>query len=262
MPTLPLLLIKIGGRPAESLQWIRSLLRQIAELRQSYRIALVHGGGAEVSQWSRKLGFEPQFVDGLRLTPEQEMPVIDMGLGGLMNTRILRIALACGIPAIGLSGVDGGLFTGEPQIPGSRTGRITNVSPRVAEDVMEAGYLPVISSLSCDANGEGLNINADDAANALAGAMKPDVLLFISDIAGVYNGTPGHEGAELLSRLSPKDIQDLIESGVANGGMIPKLQNAEGALRSGVGQVIIGDLPEHAKLIDLLQQRRGTNITL
>jgi acetylglutamate kinase len=260
--TKPLVIIKIGGRPAADPRLLRLLIEQIAAQRDAYLFALVHGGGSEVSRISRLLGYEPRFVDGIRQTSEEEMSVIDMGLAGVMNAMILRMCLAAGLPAAGISGIDAGLFTGEsvasPAEPPNRTGRVTEVRPTLLEYLLDGGYLPVISPVSSDEGGNGLNINADDAASALAAAVLPAKMLFVSDIPGVLDRPPGEPGSAVIAEINRRRADELIAAGTVSGGMIPKIGNALDLVEAGVGEVVIGDLA--GGLDALLNRRAGTRI--
>jgi acetylglutamate kinase len=243
---LPLALIKIGGRPAGEPSLLRRLIADIRRRSSDYRFALVHGGGNVVSELSRRLGIEPRFIDGIRQTSREEMAMIDMGLAGRVNAEILRAALAEGLPAIGISGIDAGLCIGEAlESDGgrdNRTGRVTKVDPGVLHYLLKGGYLPVISPVSSDIGGKGLNINADEVAEALAKAMLPEKMLFISDTPGVMNGPTESPDSMTIDRLDEAAVSELIENEVISGGMIPKVNGALQLVASGVGEVVIGDL--------------------
>jgi acetylglutamate kinase len=273
----PYLVIKIGGRPAASLDRLRELFVDIKDLQEDYSPVLVHGGGAEVSQISRTFGLEPTFVNGIRMTTEPEMDVVDMVLAGLMNTRLLRQASISGVQAVGLSGVDGGLWTCESiDSPGlqtkhpdnwtkaqiaqpeykNRTGRVITTNPQVLRYLCAGGYVPVLSSVAQDAQGFGLNINADDGALAVAEGLKAFGLMYISDIPGVLK----HE--QPISYLTPAIIQQEISNQVITGGMIPKVQASVTALDQGVGRVVIGDYTQRGDLLKLVRAEKGTTIGL
>ncbi|AHC16371.1 acetylglutamate kinase [Salinispira pacifica] len=243
-------IIKIGGRCASDMKLIRGLLQEIRDAGPDRPWILVHGGGDVVSTISRKYGVEPRFIDGIRQTGPHEMELIDMGLAGVVNTSILRMAAALGIPAVGISGVDAGLISAEPLSHDNHTGRVTNCRPDVIFHLLNGGYLPVISPVSSGSDGSGLNVNADDAALAIAGAIRPENLVFISDIPGVMNN------GERIPELNADMSHQLIQDGIISGGMIPKVQNALAAVESGCGEAVIGDLQEG--LAGLLANRRGT----
>lgn len=254
------LVVKIGGRPASLLPRLDALFSDLQELMPAYRPVLVHGGGSELSEYSKKLGIEPKFVDGIRMTSEVEMDLADMVLAGLMNTRLLRRAKLVGLKAVGLSGVDSGLFeAGQIEHAGSeknRTGSISSVNTGIIEDLCEGGYLPVLSSVAADREGEGLNINADDAAQALAQALQAEALVYISDIPGVL------KDGKVIPALDPELIEAEIAFGTIQGGMIPKVRAAVSALKKGVSRVLISDFEKTGDLATLLEGGRGSSISL
>ena len=179
--------VKIGGKAADDRGCMAGLADELAALSREHPVVLVHGGGAEVTAVSRAFGIEAVFKDGVRQTSAQEMDVVDMVLRGKVNSQIVRLLRSRGLNAAGVSGSDGGTFTGEPLGgPGSptRTGEITQVDPRLLTTLLAAGFLPVVSSTSMDSEGVGLNINADTAAFKVAAKLQAAVLVFLSDIPG------------------------------------------------------------------------------
>ena len=256
------LVIKIGGKPASNQAVLDALIADIGDLFQAGNgrhliPVLVHGGGADVTELSKRLGLEPTFVGGKRMTSPAEMQIVEAVLAGNVNTRILRRFLAAGIPAVGLSGVDGGLFTAVSIDPasGNRTGSITATQPKIVEDLGKAGYATVISSVSCDEQGEGgFNINADDAAMALAIGLKAHSLVFLSDIPGIL------KNGSVLLKVDPEIAEAEIAAGVISGGMIPKVQSSLGALEQGVGSVVIGGYQNRGDLPGFLDGQLGTSM--
>ena len=254
--TKPIAIVKIGGAVGQNI--LSMLLADMAEL--PYHWILVHGGGKQVSKISRHYGIEPRFIDGIRQTSPPEMDIIDMGLAGLMNTAILRRALSLGIRAVGLSGVDAGLFISEKISDDNHTGRISTVNPEILHYLLAADYLPVISSVSGNSAGEGININADDAALALAAAILPEKLIFISDIAGVLGPEDSQGKRERIPLLDGKKAREMIQTGIISNGMIPKVENALRSVREGSAAVLIGSIDESGDLNRIIQQQRGTKI--
>lgn len=250
--------IKAGGRAAENRAALESLASEIHGLSDLVRFVFVHGGGAAVSSIQQTYGVEPRFIDGKRLTSPSEMDLVDMGLSGLMNTCLVRLFQKQGLQAIGLSGVDGALFTGASLTDPAenRTGEVIEVKPELILLLEKEGYLPVVCSVSTDREGNGININADEAALALAVALKADDLLFISDIPGIMK-----EGTVALS-LNKKEAEQWITEGTIAGGMIPKVQSSLTALAQGVGTIVIGDYKKKGDLEGLLNFTRGTGISL
>ena len=263
--TKPYIVVKIGGRPASVPEVLDALVSDIGKLQAGssndsgrYSMVLVHGGGAVVSELSKKLGLEPRFVAGIRQTSRPEMDVVEMVLAGSVNTRILRRFLAQKIPAVGLSGIDAGLFVSESIDPASdsRTGRVQKVDATVVEDLSEGGYIPVISSVSSDAGGSGaLNINADDAAMAIAVALKAERLIYLSDIPGILKNN------EVMQRIDATLAKTEIEAGTISGGMIPKVNSSLQAVASGVGAVVIGGFQQSGDLAAFIEARQGTSIS-
>ncbi len=248
------LLVKVGGKAAEDRDSLAALCDEIAVLSRDLHVVLAHGGGAEVTAVSKKFGIEAVFKDGIRQTSPEEMDIVEMVLAGRMNKHIVRLCRSCGLDAVGLSGPDGGLFLGRPAGAGSRTGEISAVDRRILDLLLEGGFLPVISPTSMDAQGSGLNINADSVAFALARELPASALVFLSDIPGVLRG------GEVIPELSARETAGLIESGVISGGMIPKVKASLDALSHGVGTVIIGRYEAAGDLARLLAGSAGTRI--
>ncbi|HTH14498.1 MAG TPA: acetylglutamate kinase, partial [Spirochaetia bacterium] len=252
-----MIFVKIGGVVATDPNLLSSLLADFAGLK-NHQFVLVHGGGKEVTALGEKFGLQAEFQNGIRLTSPAEMEVVDMVLGGKINIDLVRRARAAGLAAVGLGGQDGGLFTGEVR-PGagktdSRTGTITRTDTGLLEVLTRSGYFPVVNSTSCDAGGRGLNINADEAAEALAIAARAEALVFISDIAGVL------KDGQVLPRLDGPTIDAEVASGVIGGGMVPKVRSAHQAVRAGVGRVVIGGFRAPGDLDKLLSGVWGTTI--
>lgn len=257
------LVVKIGGRPASNQTVLDALITDIGALNAKRHPdkrlipVLVHGGGADVTELSKRLGLEPTFVGGKRMTSPAEMQIVEAVLAGNVNTRILRRCLAQKIRAIGLSGVDAGLFTAQSidSAADNRTGSISTTDVQVIRDLGAAGYVSVVSSVSCDPKGEsGLNINADDAAMALAIALQAQCLIFLSDIPGILkDGT-------VLNKVTPSIAEAEIAAGVISGGMIPKVRSSLGALQSGIRSVVIGGFQEQGDLQGFITGRLGTSM--
>lgn len=256
-PGKPVVTLKIGGKAAEEDAALRELALDLKDLRQSGRHALlVHGGGAEVSRLSRELGIEPVFHEGVRVTSPEEMDIVEMILCGKVNKRLVRLLQACGLPAVGLSGADGRIFTGRSLgrvlERETRTGQVERVEPGLLLLLLEAGYFPVLSSTTADEAGVGVNINADTVAFELACGLRSHALVFLSDIPGVL------AGGQVLRRLRRAEVKEHIRSGTISGGMIPKATSALEALRRGVGRVVIGQFAGRGSLAALLAGELGT----
>lgn len=246
------IVVKVGGEVAADERAVRDLA---ADMRGDGPWLLVHGGGAEVTDLSRRLGLEPQFRDGVRMTSAAEMDVVDMILSGLVNKRLVRRLQAAGLDAVGLSGSDGRVLRGRSIGKGNRTGDVGQVEPRLLAALLREGFLPVLCSTSMDREGVALNINADTAALAVARALKARTLVFVSNVPGVL------KAGEVMPKLTRELSLREIERGTITGGMIPKVQACLGALESGVGSIVIGDLPGPGSLAALVCGARGTRIT-
>ena len=230
--------VKIGGNELDRPVWVAECARA---LRDAGPVVVVHGGGQAVSAWSRRLGLPVEQRDGLRVTTPEIAQVVEMVLGGPMNRLLVSALRDAGLDAIGLSGVDGGLLTAQPIQQGSELGEvgtIETVRASLLQSLLLAGLTPVIAPVapSLSAPVRPLNVNADQAAAAIAAALNAQELLFVSDVPGVtVDGVP-------QPTLSAAEVEPLIELGVASGGMAAKLRAAAQALSAGVRAVRIGDL--------------------
>jgi len=250
--------VKAGGGALESEAAARGLVEQVEILHQlGIRVVLVHGGGAQSSAVARRLGVEPRFVDGRRVTDEAMLEVTAMVLNGLVNTRLLARCRAAGLPAVGLSGVDAGLLDARRRPPVARAdgnggmelvdygqvGDLAAADPRVLVTLLDAGMVPVVSPLSAAADGTLLNVNADTAAAALAVALAAEKLLFLTGAPGILE-RPEDPGS-LVSYTDLAGLARLRGQGSLGGGMLPKAGAIEAALAGGVPRVHIlsHDLP-------------------
>jgi acetylglutamate kinase len=252
----PPFLLKIGWRMAEQDDQLRQLAADLKDLRSEFDLVLVHGGGAEVTRISEQLGFRPLFHEGIRVTTAEEMDIVEMILSGRVNKRLVRLFQAAGLPAVGLSGADGRLYSGRSlgrinEVP-TRTGKVANVELGLLRQLLEAGYFPVVSSTTMDETGEGININADTVAFELACALESRVLMFLSDIPGVM------KGGAVIPLLRSEEVKAEIRSATISGGMIPKATSALEALKRGVGTVIIGQYGGRGSLRALVGGDMGT----
>lgn len=247
----PLICIKTGGRAMEDPDVAAQFSAELQSLATDIRFVVVHGGGAAVTRISTRFGLETRFRDGIRLTSAQEMEVVDMVLAGAVNTALVR---SIGRRAVGLSGCDAGLFTGERISPDSHTGRVVATDTAIVESLTREGWVPVISSVSTTSDGTALNINADEAALAIARNVPAAKLIFMSDIPGILKND------EVIRRMTPSDTEAAIDQGVITGGMIPKVRASAGALEAGVGMVAIGRYQRTGDLASFIAGERGTSI--
>jgi len=233
------LVVKIGGGQVDDPHFLEGLVGVVRDM-SGHQLSLVHGGGKEIASWQERLGLEPHFVEGLRVTDVQSLQVAEMVLSGLVNKRLVARLVTGGVLAVGLSGVDGGLIRVErmrhPAGDLGYVGHIVEANPCVLEALLEQGLLPVISPISLGLDGHTYNVNADHAAWAIARAVAAESLVFVSDVPGVLvEGRP-------LTRLGADEIEPLICDGVIGGGMVPKVRSALAALAGGVPTVRITDL--------------------
>jgi acetylglutamate kinase len=252
----PVICIKIGGTAAESKQTLNALLKDIKTLQNTYHPVLIHGGGKEVSRITRQFGLEPVFVDGIRQTSHEEMDIVEMVLAGKVNKMIVRSAVNAGLKAVGLSGSDDMLFTGKTIADNSRTGKVETVRPEIIKLLVSKNILPVISSVGTDAEGEGLNINADEVALELAEALNAEALIYISDIPGVLI-----EG-NIAATLNESECNHWIDKGEISRGMVPKVTSSLEGLHRGIRSIVIGDFISSGDLEKFIQKKKGTTLLL
>jgi acetylglutamate kinase len=250
----PDVLIKIGGELAGDASALSALAGDIVSLGRARSFVLVHGGGAEVSELMNRLGTQPVFRDGVRITAPEEMDQVDQVLSGRINKRLVRSFQEGGTNAVGISGSDGRLLIGRPIAPDCRTGEIVEVDVSLIRLLLEGGFFPIVSPTSMDREGVGLNINADTAAFALACALKASALIFFSDIPGVL------KRGKVIPSMDPLQAEREIAQGTISGGMIPKLRASLEALENGVRTILIGEYRGSGDLQALLNGENGTRI--
>lgn len=258
--------MKLGGRLCEPGKALDSLAEQLALLHQlGIRVVVVHGGGEQTSRTCRRLGIEPRIVAGRRITDEATLDVAKMMMAGTVNTDLLAALQRAGAPAVGISGVDGGLLkaarrpvqrvndpdTGESRlIDFGLVGDIESVQPQLLTHLQAGGYLPVVCSLAGDGAGGVLNINADTVAAQLAVVVKAAKYVLVSTVDGVLSDA--QNPATLLTQLDVADLDALIERGAITGGMLPKLAACRAALSGGVPRVhVINGLTPDAILAEV-----------
>lgn len=252
MPTAPLV-IKVGGNDLAADGFVPALAEAVAALHAARPCIVVHGGGRAISALMEKLGVEPVYVDGQRVTDRAALEAAEMVLSGSINKALTLALLNAGLDALGMSGVDRGLLRVEPWGDGmGLVGRIVAVRADVLHDLAAGGVVPVISPISSGPEGR-YNVNADHAAGAIAGAVRASQAVFVSDVPGV-SGADG-----VIDHLSAEQARALIAEGVIHGGMIPKVDAALAALEAGAQQAVITDL---AGLRAGLRAGSGTAITL
>ena len=216
------------------------------------KVVLVHGGGPEITEMLGKIGKKSEFVNGLRVTDKESVDIVQMVLAGKINKNLVNLLQNKGGKAIGLCGLDGHMIKAEMKDERlGYVGEITDVNVQPILDVLEKGYIPVVSTVGCDSEGNSYNINADTAAARIAGELKCESLISMTDIDGILRDKD--DPSTLISQINVSDAPQLIREGVISGGMIPKVNCCIEAIRRGVGRVFIidGRIP-HAILIETL----------
>lgn len=241
--------VKMGGSAFSGRD---TTLQDIVTLKSlGIRPVLVHGGGNDISNLLKRLGTEPKFVGGLRVTDEATIDAVVMVLAGKVNKELTAALGALGAPAVGLSGIDGGLLEGRIKDPAlGLVGEVTRVNLKVLDAVAEAGFIPVVAPLALGEGGRPLNVNGDTAAGEIAAAMKAAKMIFLTDVEGIR----GADG-KTITQISRNQLQALIETGVVSGGMIPKVQACMKALEGAERAHIIDGREPHALIRELYTDR-------
>ena len=256
--------VKYGGSAMadESLQ--QQVIQDCVLLKLvGFKPIIVHGGGKAISKWVEKAGMTPRFVNGLRVTDEPTMEIAEMVLNRV-NKTLVKMVSSLNIKAVGISGKDGGLLHVHKKLSKGEdiglVGEIDQVNPKVLQDLLDNDYLPIVCPIGYDDNYDTYNINADDAACAIAKAMKAEKLAFLTDVAGLYKDI--NDPSTLIPELPFEELEDLLKSGCIGGGMLPKLNNCKDAVENGVARVHImdGRIP-HCLLLEIFtNQGIGTAI--
>ena len=249
-----IIVVKYGGSAMSNEELQKNVIKDVTLLKLvGFKPIIVHGGGKAISRWVEKVGKEPSFVNGLRVTDEETMEIAEMVLGRV-NKNLVTMVEELGVKAVGISGKDGGLLKVEKKYSDGKdigfVGNITEVDPKVIYDLLEKDFLPIIAPVGLDENFQTYNINADDAACAIAKAVGADKLVFLTDIEGLYRDI--NDKSTFISRLTASQAESLISEGVIGGGMLPKLGNCTSAVRNGVNRVHIldGRIP-HCMLLEI-----------
>ena len=248
------LVIKYGGNAMLDDSLKRAVMRDLVLMRLvGINPILVHGGGPEINDAMRRLGKEPAFVAGRRVTDSETMEIVEMVLAGKTNKGIVALLNREGAQAVGLCGKDANLFVAEKDIDNGDlgfVGKVVAVNPQVIHTLVAAGYIPVVSSVAVGAEGEAYNINADTAAAALASALHAEKLILMTDVEGVYRDFSDKDS--LVGEMTSEEARRWISEGIVDKGMIPKLDACATAVEDGVPRAhIIDGRREHALLIEL-----------
>lgn len=253
-----IIVVKYGGSAMVDEELKKKVIEDVTLLKLvGFKPIIVHGGGKEISKWVSKAGKEPQFVNGLRVTDAETMEIAEMVLGKV-NKGLVALVQQLGIKAVGISGKDGGLLKVKKKYSDGKdigyVGEVTEVDPKVIYDLLEKDFLPVICPIGMDENFDTYNINADDAACAIARAVNAEKLAFLTDIEGVY--ADPNDKSTLISVLTTEEAGKLIGTGNIGGGMLPKLNNCIEAVENGVSKVHIldGRIP-HCLLLEIFTHK-------
>lgn len=254
---------KYGGNAMTDPQLKKSVMQDILLLQLvGVKVILVHGGGPEISAMLKKLSIESHFENGLRVTDDATMEVVQMVLAGKVNKSLAADLSALGGRAVGLCGIDGGLIkVHQKNEKLGHVGEIDEINTKILDDLLDGGFIPVISSIGIDDDGNPYNINADTAAAKIAAALHAESMVVMSNINGVLRDKDDENS--LISQMSLADAEELKKSGIIAGGMIPKVDCCTNAVKEGVKKVFIinGEIP-HAILIELLtDEGLGTMFT-
>ena len=253
-----IIVVKYGGSAMESEEFQKNVIKDVTLLKLvGFKPIIVHGGGKAISKWVGKVGKEAEFVNGLRVTDGETMEIAEMVLNRV-NKCLVRMVQELGVKAIGISGKDSGLLKAKKKLSGGQdigfVGEVETVDPKILYDLLDNDYLPIIAPVGMDENFETYNINADDAACAIAKAVHAEKLAFLTDIEGVYEDIK--DPSTFISRLTCSEADALIASGNIGGGMLPKLANCTDAVKEGVKRVHIldGRIP-HCLLLEFFTNK-------
>ncbi len=253
-----IVVIKYGGSAMSDETLQRNVIKDVTLLKLvGFKPIIVHGGGKEISRWVLKVGKESTFVNGLRVTDAETMEIAEMVLNRV-NKRLVTMVQELGVKAVGVTGKDGGMIHVERKYADGQdigfVGNITNVEPKLLFDLLDKDFLPIVAPVGLDDDFQTYNINADDAACAIARAVGADKLVFLTDIEGLYRDI--NDKSTFISRLSATEARGLIENGIIGGGMLPKLGNCISAIEDGVNRVHIldGRIP-HSLLLEIFTNK-------
>ena len=252
------IVVKYGGSAMVDHELKKNVIRDVALLKLvGFRPIIVHGGGKEITRWINKIGLETQFVNGLRVTDKPTMEVAEMVLNRV-NKGLVSMMEKVGLKAVGISGKDGTVLQVEKKLSGGRdigfVGEVKKVNPALLNTLLDNDFIPVICPIGSDAEYHSFNINADDAACAIAKAMQAAKLVFLTDIEGVYRDPKDH--SSLISEMTLPEAREFLASGNAGGGMLPKIQNCIDAIEAGVSRVhILDGRIEHSLLLEFFTNK-------
>ena len=253
-----IIVVKYGGSAMTDEGLKKSVIEDVTLLKLvGFKPIIVHGGGKEISRWVSKVGMEPKFINGFRVTDDDTMEIVEMVLNKV-NKSLVDKVLGLGVRAVGISGKDGGLLHVKKKYTDGQdigfVGDVDCVDPKIIYDLLEKDFLPIIAPTGIDDDYNTYNINADDAASAIAKAVKAEKLAFLSDVEGVYMDMD--DPGSLISELHVSDAKGLIKDGIISGGMLPKINNCIDVVENGVKRVHIldGRIP-HCLLLEIFTNK-------
>ncbi len=253
-----IIVVKYGGSAMSDEELQKNVIKDVTLLKLvGFKPIIVHGGGKAISKWVNKVGKEAEFVNGLRVTDEETMEIAEMVLGRV-NKSLVSMVQELGVKAVGISGKDGGLLKVDKKYSNGQdigfVGDVKEVDAKILYDLLENDFLPIVAPIGMDDNFDTYNINADDAACAIAKAVGADKLVFLTDVEGLYRDF--NDKSTFISRLTATEADALIDSGIIGGGMLPKLNNCTSAVKNGVSRVHIldGRVP-HCLLLEVFTKK-------
>lgn len=253
-----IIVVKYGGSAMSDEELQRHVIQDVTLLKLvGFKPIIVHGGGKAISSWIQKTGKEAQFINGLRVTDKETMEIAEMVLGRVSKNLVTMVE-ELGVKAVGISGKDSAMLKVKKRLSGGQdigyVGEITKVDPKILFDMMDHDYLPIVAPIGLDDQFETYNINADEAACAIAKAVGADKLVYLTDVEGLYRDF--EDKSSFISRISVTEAEELIADGMIGGGMLPKLSNCTDAVRGGVKRVHIldGRVP-HSILLEIFTNK-------
>ncbi len=253
-----IIVVKYGGSAMSDEALQRSVIQDVTLLKLvGFKPIIVHGGGKAISSWVKKTGKEAQFINGLRVTDAETMEIAEMVLGRVSKNLVTMVE-ELGVKAVGISGKDSAMLRVKKRLSGGQdigyVGEVTGVDPKILFDMLDNDYLPIVAPIGLDENYETYNINADEAACAIAKAVGADKLVYLTDVEGLYRDFA--DKSSFISRISVSGAEKLIGDGIIGGGMLPKLSNCTDAVRGGVKRVHIldGRVP-HSILLEIFTNK-------
>ena len=261
-----MIVVKYGGSAMMDEELKKNIIKDVVLLKLvGVKLIIVHGGGKEISRWVHKVDMESQFINGLRVTDQDTIEVVEMVLNKI-NKELVTLVQSLGVKAVGISGKDGGLLQVGKKLSGGKdigyVGEIRKVDPKILYNLLEKDFLPIVCPIGIDDAFCSYNINADDTASAIAKSVSAEQLVFVTDTKGVFYDKD--DPSSIIPKMHIKEAASLIDNGNVNGGMIPKLQNCIDAINHGVSRVhILDGMIPHCLLLEIFMNKGiGTAILM